>query len=220
MTHIAIITGGEKDRTSFEYWCKGADQIIGVDGGALWLLNEELPIDLAMGDFDTIGELGVARLTQKNIHIEKYGAEKDYTDTELAIEFALSRLPTEITLFGGLGSRFDHSLANLQIAWRVFKSGIKIKVIDTTNALQFTDHHLTIDDSYPFVSLLPFSQQVNGVTLDGFKYPLKDAALGWGASLGVSNELTGKKGTITVKSGDLLVIQAKDKHPNHISIGK
>jgi thiamine pyrophosphokinase len=220
MKCMAIITGGEKDRTSFDYWCKDANQVIGVDGGALWLINEKLPIHLAMGDFDTIGEFGVRRLVQNQIPIEQYGAEKDYTDTELAVEYALSQFPEEIILFGGLGSRFDHSLANLQLAWKVFKRGIKITVIDASNALQFTDHKLSINNSYPFISLLPFSQVVSGVTLEGFKYPLQDAVLSWGESIGISNELTGQEGTITIKSGDLLVIQAKDKHPNHFSIGK
>jgi thiamine pyrophosphokinase len=207
---MIVVTGGEKTRASYDKACHPADYIIGVDGGALWMMKQGLDIDFAIGDFDTIGQRGLTLLQEKGVTIRSFPPEKDMSDTALAISEAVSLGAKQITLFGGIGSRFDHSLANAQLLWFWLQRGIKITIIDSNHRIQLIQDVVHIDSSYPFISLIPYTMSVEGISLQGFRYPLKNATLQWGDSLGISNELKEKNGKITVKTGSLLVIQARE----------
>jgi thiamine pyrophosphokinase len=176
----------------------------------MWLLSHQLPCDLAIGDFDTAGPKGVEQLLLANIPIQQFPENKDKTDTQLAIQYAASHGAQEIILFGGTGSRFDHSLANVQQLFYWLQSGISIKIVDQNHIIDLVDHTLTILRSHPYVSLLAFTPTVTGIRLQGFKYPLENGTLSWGDTLGLSNELLSYTGSIHLEEGILLVIQSKD----------
>ncbi len=61
-----------------------------------------------------------------------------------------------------------------------------------------------------YISLIPLTTEVEGLTLVGFKYPLKNAKLSIGISLGVSNEILQDIARIELSKGILIVIESRD----------
>lgn len=188
------------------------DWLVGVDRGALYLVQQGYSPKLAIGDFDSVS------LAEKE-EIERHSqlvsscdpVIKDLTDTEMALAWALEQHPAEIVLLGALGSRFDHTLANVHLLRKALKAGVPCKIVDETNEIHLTSSTLKVSrDHFSHLSLLPLTAEVTGITLDGFQYPLDNATLTIGDTLGISNVLTAETGTISVRSGQLLVIKSKD----------
>ena len=188
------------------------DRLIGADGGALFLVEHGYAPLLSIGDFDSVTPQQLARIRAGSVATEAFDAvDKDYTDTELAFERALDMGPQEIMLVGALGSRFDHSLANIHLLVKAMRRGVLASIVDEHNEIHLTEGSLTVRAAgYTNVSLLPLTPRVTGITLEGFRYPLADALLEMGQSLGISNVLEEREGRIAVRDGWLLVIQSKD----------
>ncbi len=210
---IWIYTGGQLGAWAASLPAPG-DLLIGADRGALFLIQHGLIPDLALGDFDSITEQERALVEQTAVTTEQFDpVMKDYSDTELAFLRAAQMAPAEIHIVGALGTRFDHSLANVHLLRKALALDIPCRIIDEYNMIQLTDDELSIsnpDGRFTYVSLLPLSTTVNGVTLEGFQYPLHDATLEIGQSLAVSNALRAPIGRIRISNGLLLVIQSRD----------
>ena len=213
MSRVLIFTGGRLTDWSVSH-IRSDDYLIGADRGAAFLINLGFRPNMAIGDFDSVTSEQRAHIRSHSDTFEECDPIlKDYTDTELAFQLALDRSPDEIILFGALGTRVDHSLANIHLLLRAAEQGIRCRIIDECNELQATTGELQItnqDGAYTYVSLLPLTIEVTGIHLEGFRYPLYNATLTIGQSLGISNELIGTSGTIRIRSGALLVIQSKD----------
>ncbi|MBB6730332.1 thiamine diphosphokinase [Cohnella zeiphila] len=195
---------------------EGADDFfIGADRGALFLVEHGIAPDLAVGDFDSIepGQLGLVKAAARET-LAFDAVDKDWTDTELALREAIGRGFHDIVLYGGLGTRFDHSLANVHLLELADASGCRATLADAHNEIRLLTGPavcaLEADPRYPYVSLLPLSPAASGITLRGFAYPLTDAALRIGMSLGVSNQLSARAGEIELREGKLLVIRSRD----------
>jgi thiamine pyrophosphokinase len=63
-----------------------------------------------------------------------------------------------------------------------------------------------------YISFLPLTSEVTGVTLQGFVYPLKDYTLKAGIPRAISNELApgSQKGEVSFQEGILIVIESMD----------
>ena len=213
---VLIVTGGDVDKASAAGFLKGwgPDFVIAVDGGLL--AAEELALfpDCIVGDFDTIEPKRLAPYRKRGVHFETHKPEKDYTDTELALFYGLSlEGVTEITILGGLGRRFDHALANLQILLHGLKKDVFCRMVDAYNCIYLLERPKTLKRSETwgkYISLIPFTEKVSGVTLEGFKYPLLEAVLVQGNSLGISNELTEETGTIRIREGIAVCVESRD----------
>lgn len=217
MDVVIIVTGGYRDSNQFRSYLgsiRGNVRLIGVDAGALWLLDHGYSLHIAVGDFDTIGNFGVQKLQQNNINMIQVAPEKDETDTELALSIAMNHSAKKIVIYGGFGSRVDHSLANIQLLWRCLNNNIECQIMDPNNRIHLINQSIVLKKhhEYPFVSLIPFTANVSGVTLHGFKYSLTNATLEWGSTIGISNELIEEQGSIVLQQGVLLVIESNDKN--------
>ncbi|WP_438350927.1 thiamine diphosphokinase [Paenibacillus sp. FA6] len=188
------------------------DFIIGADKGALFLIHNHIHPHLSVGDFDSITPQEKEIVSSSSVTMISCDAfDKNLTDTELAFDLALEQQPTCILLVGGTGTRLDHTLANIHLLNRALQHHISFAILDNHNYITMTDSTLEVKDlGYTFVSLLPMTSEVTGITLQGFVYPLDHATLRQGQSLGISNRLSSNIGNITVESGSLLVIQSKD----------
>ncbi|SFF09978.1 thiamine pyrophosphokinase [Paenibacillus catalpae] len=209
---IIICTGGRLGDWVRTYISPG-DLLIGADRGALFLVQNGFTPDLALGDFDSVTpeQLELIRsISRETITYDPI--DKDYTDTELAFRYALDQSPSEIRMLGALGSRFDHSLANVHLLKLALEQGIPASITDANNTISLAQEGSVQlhQGEYSHVSLLPLSEEVTGITLHGFAYPLHEATLRIGQSLGISNILADPVGTLTVRTGTLLVIQSKD----------
>ncbi|CAM4205636.1 thiamine diphosphokinase [Paenibacillus tarimensis] len=188
------------------------DILIGADSGALFLIENGYRPHLAIGDFDSVTAGQFELIQSRSRETEACDpVDKDYTDTELAMIKSLRYQPSEIRFIGALGTRFDHSIANIHLLVKAHEANIPAVIDDAHNEIRLTDSELVIRKAgFEQVSLLPLTPVVTGVTLKGFQYGLTDAVLQMGQSLGISNILLKEEGVITVKSGMLMVIQSKD----------
>ncbi|TXK74823.1 thiamine diphosphokinase [Paenibacillus sp. N3.4] len=208
---IIIVTGG-----TLGDWILGEiqeeDVLVGSDRGALYLIQQGLKPYISMGDFDSVTSEELALIRSSSLHfVDCDPIFKDLTDTEMAFNWALEEKPEHIVLVGAIGTRFDHSLANIHLLRKGTELGIACSIVDGHNEITVIHQPTRIQrGNYTHVSLLPLSLEVTGITLQGFQYPLHQATLQIGQSLGISNILIEQEGFIDLHSGLLLVIQSKD----------
>jgi thiamine pyrophosphokinase len=177
---------------------------------------EELKLtpDVVVGDFDTVSaDLVIEYKKQHNITFIELKPEKDKTDTESAIDYVISLGYNEVVLLAAMGKRFDHTLANLNMLYRLLQLGVKGMLVDEYNHIYLIASPLLIESDKlygKYVSLLPFTDEVKNLTLKGFKYPLYNFCLTKGSSIGISNEVMTAKCSIVFDEGVLIVVEARD----------
>lgn len=116
-------------------------------------------------------------------------------------------------LLGATGTRLDHLLGNLHILGAAMQQGVECRMVDRNNRIRMINRGIRLrrEEQYgTYVSLLPFTPQVVGLTLRGFQYPLENAVLECYHSLGVSNEIVDVEAEISFREGVLLVVETKD----------
>ncbi|MDM5316578.1 thiamine diphosphokinase [Fictibacillus sp. b24] len=186
---------------------------VGVDRGTLYLIEKHIIPNYAFGDFDSVTDIEKRKILQTQININQYRPEKDATDMEIALEWALKQNPEEILLFGASGGRLDHELMNIQLLYKSRHNSASIKLIDIKNEISLHmpgSYKIDHDEKYHYISFLSQTDEVKGITLEGFKYPLRHAVLNAGSSLCISNELVNKSGTYSFDSGIILMVKSRD----------
>jgi thiamine pyrophosphokinase len=187
--------------------------IICCDGGVRHLQQTGIKPDVIIGDMDSIDPAQLESYSRQGIKIIKYPGSKDFTDTELALDYAINLKPEEIYIWAALGGRLDHTLANLFLLVKGKAVSIKTYLIDEYCEAFLLNGNITFNKSVgQNVSLIALSPQVEGITLRGFLYPLDDATLRMGESRAVSNIIKEENATLSVRSGNLLVIHYWQKN--------
>lgn len=209
-----IITGGKINKNFAKKYLKSNkyDIIIAVDKGLETIDYLKLQPQYVLGDFDSVNTKILEKYKTQNIKIIKLNPEKDLTDTHSAIDLALEIKSTEITILGAIGTRLDHTMANIHILKQALDKNIKAKIVNEKNEIELIDKEIIIkkDDNYKYVSIIPLTTNVTGITIEGMKYIINDYTLSIGDSLGVSNEQIDKEAKISIKTGILVVIKSKD----------
>jgi thiamine pyrophosphokinase len=182
--------------------------LICADGGARHIHALGLTPDLIVGDMDSLnGELQ-RDFVMKGSRIMRYPEVKDETDSQLALEMAFMMMPDEIRIYGALGHRIDHTLANLTLLTAAADRGIETRLVDQWCEIFLIRQKAIVEGEIgQTVSLFAFCADVTGVTLEGFEYPLRNATITPTKPIGISNRLTAARGIISVGSGDLLAVR-------------
>ena len=192
-----IITGGKINKNFAKKYLKSNkyDIIIAVDKGLETIDYLKLEPQYILGDFDSVNTKILEKYKTQNIKIIKLNPEKDLTDTHSAIDLALEIKSTEITILGAIGTRLDHTMANIHILKQALDKNIKAKIVNEKNEIELIDKEIIIkkDDNYKYVSIIPLTTNVTGITIEGMKYIINDYTLSIGDSLGVSNEQIDKE---------------------------
>ncbi len=188
---------------------------VGIDRGVFFLLGAGIKPSGAFGDFDSVSEAELAEIEEAVSDLNKFKPEKDETDMELALNWALEQEPESIKVFGATGGRLDHLMANIQMLIKPLQDGssIHIEIIDKNNILYIKGpgtYTVSELDEFKYVSFLPVTPAVSGMTLENFRYPLKDCHIPMGSTLCISNELIRGHGTFSFSEGILLVVRSKD----------
>jgi thiamine pyrophosphokinase len=188
---------------------------VGVDRGVFTLLSIGLMPFASFGDFDSVTEEEWQEIQSKVTQLEKFIPEKDETDTELALNWAVSKKPRLIRLFGATGGRIDHFLANIQLLLKHMptQNGCEIHLIDNKNIVYIKgtgSHSITELIGKKYISFVPATMDVAGLTLSGFKFPLTNRHISIGSTLCISNELISDHGTFSFTEGILIVIRSQD----------
>ena len=217
MHTIIFANGNPPDRSTAAPWLASADLIIAADGGSRHALAIDVLPDVVIGDLDSLDEVTHQRLKHAGTRFITYPTHKDYTDLELAIRHALERGATAITILGALGGRWDQSLANLMLLTLPELERVTTRIVDHNLSIRVVRDRAEITGRVgDTLSLIALKGDARGVTIDGCEYPLTDAVLPFGASLGISNVLIEPQATITVTDGLVLVIHIRQTHEEQL----
>ena len=204
-----IYTGGTINAASITDRPQEGDLVIAADSG--WNNAKALGVssDLLLGDFDSLGKQNLP----DGPEIYQVPAEKDLTDTQLAVEMALSRGATELVIVGGLSGRLDHTLSNLAILEHLNGQKIPAVMTDGQNRARFIRNSGTLipRGTFRYLSLIAADECVKGVSVKGCKYPLENAKLKKTHQYAVSNEIEGNCALVEVRKGGLYIIESSDK---------
>lgn len=190
---------------------KNSDYIIGIDKGIQYLYENNISFDIIVGDFDSINPTVLREVKGTNKEIYKFPEEKDWTDSQLALEKALELNVEEIVLLGATGSRIDHTWANVGLLYQCLKAGVKASIKDEKNTLFMVDRSTTLEvNKDVFFSLIAYGGAVEGLSIKNGKYELNNYNLMPHDNITISNEFIGKDVVVTFKRGTLLITYTKD----------
>ena len=202
-----IYVGGEIDVAAITERPREGDMTVAADSG--WNNAELLGIkpQVLLGDFDSIGREKLPDAAE----ILQVPPEKDRTDTQLAVDLALSRGADDFFIIGGLSGRLDHTLSNLSVLEYLGEKRAHAVITDGFNRARYLENTgaLIARSEYTYLSLVAVSDTVKGVSVDGCKYPLKNAKLTRGCQWTVSNEITGNCALVEVRRGAVYLIESK-----------
>jgi thiamine pyrophosphokinase len=216
MKRCLILTGGKLDTDFARSFLEKEhfQKIIAVDGGLKAARELQIMPDVAVGDFDT-AEPALLAFFRKQEHIiwDVHNPKKDDTDTELAIRRAIAMGCDETVLLGATGGRLDHLLGNIHLLFPCLQTGMNACIIDPQNKLYLIDTEHTFKRGElwgKYISFLPLTEEVKGITLTGFRYPLTDTDIQIGTSLCISNEVEEEEAKIAFEDGVLIVVESHD----------
>ena len=175
MRNAVIISGGriEEDFALSFLKKKRYDHIIAADRGLLFLHHHHILPSHIVGDFDSASAAVLEPYQgSETIAIRRFRPEKDWTDTEIAVEQALELGCGTIDILGGTGSRMDHMFANLQVLALALERGADCRLVDSHNMVYMRDRQFTVrrsDQWGTFLSLFAYGGDVTGLTLRGVK---------------------------------------------------
>lgn len=223
--HVLILTGGQLNLSFAKQYCKtlSFDKVFAVDKGLEYADALGFVPDLILGDFDTV-DYGLLERYRQGIEkktltaaFEEYPVKKDATDTELALIKAIEIQAEQVTILAGTGSRLDHVLMNMNLLLMAEEAGVICYMVDETNRIQLlcghTRNQVTIGKELQhgkYVSVVPMSPVVEGLTLEGVAYPLHNHKITQGNSLTVSNQIVDTSAHIHLKKGCIWVIESRD----------
>lgn len=159
--------------------------------------------DILLGDMDSIK-------VKADIKAIIYPAEKNETDSEIALMYAIENGYKDIILTGVTGTRLDHTLNNIFLLKMANEHDVNAVIIDDCNEVYYTESQLELyGNEGEFFSIIPICGDIC-VSVENAKYPLSDEVLHFGKSRGISNEFLGKECIITIKKGSAIVIKSRD----------
>lgn len=186
------------------------DLCIAADGGLDYLLAIGRTPHIVMGDMDSLGNEAITDLPYADYLVKRLPVEKDDTDMLAAVKEGLAAGYRRFELYGALGGRLDHTLANIQCLLYLLNrnakgvivgNDVKLMLIRNESAF-FPAHHARKGTR---VSVFAFGGDAQGVTEKGLKYLLNNVTVKLEFPIGVSNEFTGEDAEIAVENGMLLI---------------
>ena len=207
-----IFTNGDYGDYGFCKDIRGYEDIICADNGMKHARYLKIMPQLIVGDFDSSQESDLTYFESQKVPILRFLPAKDETDTEIAIDQAIERGADRIDIYGGAGTRLDHTLANVHLLYKGLKQKVKIRLINAYNEVNLIDSFIEIEGQPgDIISLLPFSQEVSGIYTQNLGYALTNGTLSWEKPCGVSNYMLKTKASVKIEKGLLLVIKGRDQ---------
>lgn len=210
MKTIIIGSGEIYDYSFCHEILKSADKIICADGGTRHAINMRLTPNVIIGDMDSSAAQYVEYFRKKGVEVIEYPRDKDKTDTQICIEFAIP-FSKEIILLGTTGRRIDHTLGNISLLKLGIEKDVNISIADNKNHIYLIKDSITLHGKKEEIfSLIPFTERVEGICTDGAHYELHNAVMEQGTTYGISNYFERETVKVSIKSGYLLVIKSQD----------
>ncbi|WP_376797663.1 thiamine diphosphokinase [Thermogemmatispora sp.] len=210
--HVVIFAGGAlRPSVLVEDALRQADLILAADGGAESAIRLGRSPAAVLGDLDSLAPALVAQLEAAGCRLLRAPVEKNETDSELALQYAIEQGATAVTILGALGgTRCDHALANVLLL--AAYDQVALRLIDGPSIcwlLRGPGTALVRGQTGDLVSLLPLAGDAQGVSTQGLYYPLHGETLFFGRPRGLSNQLTQPEASVTLIRGQLLIIHTR-----------
>lgn len=213
-----IVSGGllEKDFALPVLKSEDTEFVIGVDRGLTFLYENEIKPDYIVGDFDSVPRSLVEYYREElNVPIREFNPVKDSSDTEIALRLCLGLNRKEIWILGATGNRLDHLWANVQCLQIALEAGAEARIVDSHNQIRLLDKDITLKREETFgkyFSLFPLELPVDGLTITGAKYPLKNHFMKPDDSLCVSNEFAEGEDEVKISFafGKVILMETRD----------
>ena len=191
------------------HWHQPDAIVIAADGGARNSLAAGFTPDTIIGDLDPIASADRTDLEARGVRFIVHPARKNETDLELAILHALDLGAADLVILSALGGRWDQALANILLLTLPELSRVPVRIVDHGQVISLAapDRPARIDGRVgDTLSLVALGGDAQGVTIRGCEYPLEDARLPFGRTLGISNVLAEPIARVSVKDGIVLAI--------------
>mgnify|MGYP000843673858 FL=1 len=209
MIKIALFAGGTIDSFQMDF-----DLFVGVDRGSLFLIEQGICPDLAVGDFDSVSEKELALIYSQSKEVLQAQPEKDDTDLELAVKAVFARSPqAQVTIFGAFGGRLDHTLANIFLPSNpeITPYMQQIRLCNAQNELRYCPqgrHEIKPVAGMNYLAFMPADD--GRLTIEGAKYPLNESNYFF-KKVYASNEFIDEPVFLECQSGYVIVIYSKDR---------
>ena len=209
MIKIALFAGGTIDSFQMDF-----DLFIGVDRGSLFLIEQGICPDLAVGDFDSVSEKELALICSQSKEVLQAQPEKDDTDLELAVKAVFARSPqAQVTIFGAFGGRLDHTLANIFLPSNpeITPYMQQIRLCNAQNELRYCPqgrHEIKPVAGMNYLAFMPADD--GRLTIEGAKYPLNESNYFF-KKVYASNEFIDEPVFLECQSGYVIIIYSKDR---------
>ena len=169
---VLIMTNGEYgDLEWYQEHKEGFEQIICVDGGTGWARKLGILPNWVVGDMDSVSSDDLKFMEQRGVQLSRYPSQKDPTDTQISLQLAEKLGAEEITIWGGTGSRLDHTLHNLYSAANLVKKGKTVQFDSPVLSIYLVKDVLKLSGRIgKTVSVLAIGDRASGVSLEGFQY--------------------------------------------------
>ena len=212
----AVFLNGSPDSPSLiQAVARQADLVVAADGGARYALDAGVVPELVVGDMDSLGEDLAREVERRGASLERHGVRKDKMDGHLAVLAARERGATAADLLCAFGGKFGALFAVPHILLAAERIGLRCTVVAHWGRMFVVEAGSRTVEGVPqdSVSIFPLSGPSTGVTLEGLGYPLEDARLEPGDTLGFHNELIGREARVSVSDGALLVVHDTEGRP-------
>ncbi len=211
MTRIVIFANGElPDLEKARALIRPDDVIVCADGGSRFARALGLRPDLIIGDLDSILRADWAAVKANGIAVQEHPHDKNETDLELALHYAVEQAPAEVLIIGALGKRLDQTLANIALLSDARLSKMVVRLDDGTEEVFFCRSQSQIEGRVgDIVSLVPWGGAVEGVTTEGLRWALHSETLYPEKTRGISNEMVQAAAEVRIASGLLLIVHRR-----------
>ncbi len=207
MRALIIAQAPLTNRRTLRRLASAAGLVIAADGGTRAARAAGVVPHLILGDLDSL-DPGTRRWANTHRILRRvFPRAKDATDTELALGEAKRRGAREVWLYGTVGGRLDHGLANVLLLFAARRLGLGARLTDGRASAWLVGRHAEVHGHRgDTVSLIPLSSQVRGISTIGLRYPLRRGVLRRGTTRGMSNEMIASPAQVRAASGDLLLV--------------
>lgn len=207
---LIFANGTLPDPASARRLVRADDLILCADGGTRHALTLGLTPRVVIGDLDSVTDEERGKMKEAGAQVIQFPRDKNETDLELALNYAVEHGYREIVIVAALGDRLDQTLGNLSLLANVEWSTLNVQLDDGVEQAFFCRDESKIEGSPgDTVSLLPWGGEATGVRTEGLKWPLKDETLLPHKTRGISNEMLGEIAQVKIKSGLLLIIHRR-----------
>lgn len=209
--NVVIFANGELQPAEWvRPYLEQAEAIIAADGGANHLLALSVQPDVVIGDLDSLADGIMETLQRGSTQIIQKNPDKDETDLELALLYAVEKYDQPILIFAGLGGRLDQMFANILLLMHPQLRGREISFITQHQRIWLASERTTIaGEPGDAVSLIPLGGDVYVESTVGLRWPLQDEMLAFGPARGISNEMLSEVAQVTIGDGHLLCVHTQ-----------